>query len=184
MDILQPCHVSPFLERTQSWTLYRLLCIQMPLTASTLQGDYRMPSGDVEPKSLSKRQVLYEYWAKYVRWYKFQPLDHIREYFGEKIAMYFAWLGKCFCLRTLLLCDVRKFSFASRVSSPRWGENRLENHFELEGHLKAVFWFSLKLIDFPNCLCRRHWVVTKRFSNRFPLFCLQVCTQHGYCQLQ
>lgn len=27
------------------------------------------------------------------KWYRYQPLDYIKEYFGVKIGLYFAWLG-------------------------------------------------------------------------------------------
>lgn len=39
------------------------------------------------------RQLLWDYWARPKNWFIYQPIHIVRQYFGEKLAFYFSWLG-------------------------------------------------------------------------------------------
>uniref|UniRef100_A0A8C7J2D4 Anoctamin n=1 Tax=Oncorhynchus kisutch TaxID=8019 RepID=A0A8C7J2D4_ONCKI len=104
------------------------------------EGPFELPEYEVHPDELNQRQVLFRYWARWSKWYKYQPLDHIREYFGEKIALYFAWLG-FYTAWLLPAAVVGAFVFVSGLMS--MGTNT-------PAHVVCMCWQVGYLFDHPG----------------------------------
>ncbi|KAK1169164.1 anoctamin-6-like isoform X1 [Acipenser oxyrinchus oxyrinchus] len=55
--------------------------------------DCRFNVKSEDQKCPNERYLLYKEWAHPRSFYKLQPLDLIRKYYGEKVGIYFAWLA-------------------------------------------------------------------------------------------
>lgn len=87
------------------------------------QGPFTAPPEGLQATGLSQRHILFRHWAHWRKWYKYQPLDHVRRYFGEKVALYFAWLGE-----SCPLGPPRTPNWVFRVTVCFWAPKRGAEH--------------------------------------------------------
>ncbi|CAL8244558.1 unnamed protein product [Lota lota] len=98
---------SLFGSKTRSFIVYEVLkrtkCtrtkyregITSLLGSGVYTAAYPMHDGDIEgvQTETNDRKLLFEEWASYSVFYKYQPISLIKKYFGETVGLYFAWLG-------------------------------------------------------------------------------------------
>ncbi|ELK13232.1 Anoctamin-1 [Pteropus alecto] len=87
--------VYEILKRTTCAKAKHSMGITSLLANGVYAAAYPLHDGDYEGEKVdfNDRKLLYEEWASYGVFYKYQPIDLVRKYFGEKIGLYFAWLG-------------------------------------------------------------------------------------------
>ncbi|XP_029354099.1 anoctamin-1a isoform X2 [Echeneis naucrates] len=83
------------LKRTRCTRAKYSMGITSLLANGVYSSAYPLHDGDITEANAESndRKLLYEEWASYSVFYKYQPIGLIRKYFGEKVGLYFAWLG-------------------------------------------------------------------------------------------
>ncbi|OQV17298.1 Anoctamin-5 [Hypsibius exemplaris] len=70
--------------------------IQKLLADGSFLAAFPLHDGPWEPelnrKPSNLRASLYDQWGRFKMWFKFQPIDYIKNYFGERMGFYFAWM--------------------------------------------------------------------------------------------
>ncbi|KAG7162622.1 Anoctamin-5-like 2 [Homarus americanus] len=66
--------------------------IEKLLNEGVYAAAYPIHEGDLRTEG-NERSLLFSQWAAVRNFYKYQPLDYVKDYFGVKIGLYFAWLG-------------------------------------------------------------------------------------------
>ncbi|XP_063073872.1 anoctamin-2b [Engraulis encrasicolus] len=89
--------VHEILRRTACTRSCQTTGIKALIAKGVYEAAFPLHDGDCKGHSKGEerndRQILHDEWARYGVFYKYQPVDLIRKYFGEKIGLYFAWLG-------------------------------------------------------------------------------------------
>lgn len=77
--------------------------IERLLTEGAYSAAYPLHDGSYHTHD-NLRGILRTKWTSLRNWLFYQPLDYIKDYFGVKIALYFAWLG--FYTHTLIFASI------------------------------------------------------------------------------
>ncbi|XP_043100425.1 anoctamin-1a isoform X2 [Puntigrus tetrazona] len=87
--------VYEILKRTKCTRAKYIMGISSLLGSGVYTEAYPLHDGDIDGVNAetNDRKILYEQWASYSIFYKYQPIGLVRKYFGEKVGLYFAWLG-------------------------------------------------------------------------------------------
>ena len=131
---------------------------------------------DDQDEPANDRQRLQEDWARPGRIFKYQPVFAIKEYFGEKVALYFSWIGfyTAFLIPAAIvgvLCFI--YGVASALNYAPINELCAEDTNNATGSYKFVMCplcdklCSYYLLSKEGCLYSK---VTHYFDNQATLF--------------